>query len=71
MKTKKTNNEKKPHEVKFPFSCGDSEKMAEMVKNCCPDEGGDIDCCSMMRRMMAQGKGEEAKETKETETTKR
>jgi hypothetical protein len=41
--------------------------MAEMMKTCCPGEGGAIDCCSIMRRMMGKGKGSEAVETKETE----
>ena len=52
MKTKKTNNEKKPDKAGFLFSCGDFQKMAEMMKNCCPEEGEAIDCCSMMKRIM-------------------
>ena len=56
MKTKKTNSEKRPDEAKFSFPCGDFEKMAEMMKNCCPNEGGPIDCCSMMRKMMERSK---------------
>ena len=67
MKAKKTNKEKKPHAAKFPFPCGDFQKMAEMMKSCCPGEGDIMGCCSMMRRMTAQGKGTEAKETNETQ----
>ncbi len=66
MKAKKTNNEKKPHTAKSSFPCGDFQKMAEMMKSCCPGEGDIIDCCSM-RRMMAQSKGAEAEETNETQ----
>ena len=67
MKTKETNKEKKPHAAKFSFSCGDFQKMAEMMRSCCPGEGDIVDCCSMMRRMTGQGKGTEAKETKKTQ----
>ena len=67
METKKTNNEKKSQEADFLFPCKDLQKMAEMMKNCCPGEGGAIDCCSMMRRMMERGKGVEPKKTQETQ----
>ncbi len=67
MKAKKTNTEKKPQAAKFPFPCGDFQKMADMMKSCCPNEGDIMDCCSMMRRMMGQGKGAEVKETKKTQ----
>ncbi|HSB03573.1 MAG TPA: hypothetical protein VLK23_00170 [Thermodesulfobacteriota bacterium] len=67
MKGKETNKGKKPHAVKFSFSCGDFQKMAEMMRSCCPGEGDIMDCCSMMRRMTGQGKGAEAKETKKTQ----
>ena len=67
MKAKKTNNEKKRHAAKFSFPCGDFQKMAEMMKSCCPGEGDIMDCCSMMRRMTGQGKGAEANETKKTQ----
>jgi hypothetical protein len=67
VETKKTNNEKKSQEADFLFPCKDFQKMAEMMKNCCPGEDGVIDCCSMMRRMMDPGKGAGAKETKETQ----
>ena len=64
MKAKETNKGKKPHAAKFSFSCGDFQKMAEMMRSCCPGEGDIMDCCSMMRRMTGQGEGAEAKETK-------
>ena len=35
---------------------GKFEKMAEMMRNCCKDEGELADCCSMMRKMMEQMK---------------
>ncbi len=67
MKAKKTNNEKKSQNTNpFPH-CGDFQKMAEMMKSCCPGEGDIIDCCSMMRRMTGQGKAVEAEETNETQ----
>ncbi len=28
------------------------EKMAEMMRSCCPGEGKMADCCSMMKKMM-------------------
>ncbi len=68
MKTQKANNEKKKSEKANPFPpCGDFQKMAEMMKTFCTGEGNAIDCCSLMRRMMGQGKGAEAKETRETQ----
>ena len=67
MKTKKTNNEKKSQASTFSFLCRDSQKMAEMMKSCCPGEADIMDCCSMMKRMMGQGKEAEAKETKATQ----
>lgn len=64
MKTQKANDEKKSQKANpFPH-CGDFQKMAEMMKTFCPGEGDVIDCCSIMRRMMGQGKGAEAEETK-------
>jgi len=65
MKTKKTNNEKKPDVAGSFFSCGDFQKMAKMMKNCCPEEGEAIDCCSMMRRMMERRGRVGAKKTEE------
>jgi len=45
------NKEKKSNEkIGFPFR--KFEKMAEMMKNCCPGEGDMTDCCSMMKKMM-------------------
>lgn len=66
MKTKKTNNAKRPHEANFRFPCGDFQEMAEMMKSCCPGEGGPIDCCSMMRRVMECGGKAGAKKQQET-----
>ena len=47
------------------------EKMAEMMRSCCTGEGGMMDCCSMMRKMMKQGDGkqtgEKDKDTGKTE----
>ncbi len=71
MKTKKTNNEKKKSQKANPLPhCGDFQKMAEMMKTCCPGEGGAIDCFSMMRRMKDHGKGAEAKKTQEAQKPK-
>jgi hypothetical protein len=44
---------------------GKFEKMAEMMRNCCKDEGGLADCCSMMKKMMGQMKRGEKKEKEE------
>ncbi len=65
MKTKKTSSEKRPDEATFSFPCGDFEKMAEMMRNCCPDEGSTFDCCSMMRKMMERSKGGKPGKTEE------
>jgi len=52
----KKDNKKMFQEGDFPF--GKFEKMAEMMRSCCPREGGMADCCSMMRKMMGQeGRG--------------
>lgn len=67
MKTNKTNNEKKAQYTDFAFPCGDFQKMAEIMKNCCPDESGANNCCSMMRRMMGHRKGGQAKKGQETQ----
>ncbi len=61
MKTKEKDSEKRSNGVKFSFPCGDFEKMAEMMRNCCPDEGNTFDCCSMMRKMMERGRRAGAK----------
>jgi hypothetical protein len=43
------------------------EKMMEMMKDCCQGKGDIVDCCSMMRKMMRCGEGEEAgKKKKDT-----
>ncbi len=68
MTTQKADSEKKKSQKANPLPhCGDFQKMAEMLKSCCPSESNAIDCCSIMRRMMDQGKGAEARETKETQ----
>jgi hypothetical protein len=46
------------------------EKMAEMMRSCCKGEGGMVDCCSMMRKMMQCYEGkEETEKKKETGKT--
>jgi len=46
------------------------EKMAEMMKGCCTDEGSISGCCSMMKKMMQFGGGkEEEKKEKDAEKT--
>lgn len=67
MKTKKANNKKNSQKSNPLPHCGDFQKVAEMMKTFCLGEGDGIDCCSIMRKMMGQGKGEEFKETKETQ----
>ncbi len=51
----KKNSEKKFHKDGFDFK--KFEKMAERMKSCCTGEGGMMDCCSMMRKMMEEEKG--------------
>ncbi len=67
MKTQKTNNEKESKKANLFPHCEDFQKMAEMMKTCCPSEGDAVDCCSIMRKMMGRGKGVEAKKAKETQ----
>ncbi len=57
--------EKKGSEKMFSF--GKFEKMAEMMKNCCPEGVSMANCCSMMKKMMADCAkvNEEKKETVE------
>jgi hypothetical protein len=55
----KPNNESVFQEGNFRFPFRKFEKMAEMMRNCCPGKGDMADCCSMMRRMMACPEGEE------------
>ncbi len=67
MKIQEANNEKKKSQNTNPFPhCGDFQKMAEMMKNCCPGEGDTVDCCSIMTRMMGRGKGAKDREAKTT-----
>lgn len=67
MKSQKANNKKKSQKADpFPH-CEDFQKMAEMMKNCCHGERDAVNCCSIMREMMGQGRETEAKETKETQ----
>lgn len=47
---------------------GKYEKMFEMMKSCCPKEGGMTDCCSMMKKMMQCGEKQEGLEEKKKET---
>ena len=46
------------------------EKMAEMMKGCCADEGSISSCCSIMKKMMQYNEGKEAAEKKEKDTRK-
>ncbi len=64
MKTQKANSKKESRKADPIPRCRDFQKMAEMMKTCCPSQGDSFDCCSFMRRMMSQGKGTEAEETK-------
>ena len=43
---------------------GKCEKIDEMMKSCCTGKGDMADCCSMMRRMMELGEGEETEKKK-------
>ncbi len=62
--TQETSNEEKKSQKEGPLSsCGGFQKMAEMMKSCCPTEDGILDCCSLAARMMRHGK--QAHETKE------
>ena len=67
MKTKKKNDEKKFQKANPLPRYGDFEKMAEMMKICCPGEEATFDCCSMMTRMMGHGEDAETKKTNETQ----
>jgi hypothetical protein len=65
VKTQKANNKKKKfQETNSLPHCEDFQKMAEMMKTFCPSQGDAIDCCSIMKRMMRQGKGAEGEETR-------
>jgi hypothetical protein len=43
-------------------------KMAEMMKNCCKEEGSMADCCAMMKKMMGCDVGRETTEEKKDTT---
>jgi len=40
------------------------EKMMEMMRGCCQGERDKVDCCSMMKKMMRYGEGEETQKKK-------
>ena len=62
--TQETSKEEKKSQEAGPLSpCGGFQKMAEMMKSCCPTEDGILDCCSLASRMMGHSK--EAQETRE------
>lgn len=64
----KTKCKKMFQEGDFPFSFEKFEKMAEMMRNCCSGDKGMVDCCSMIRKMMRCGEGEELATKKKKET---
>lgn len=66
----KTNKEEMFQEGDFSFPFRKFEKMAEMMRSCCKGEGGMVDCCSMMKKMMQNLEGKETtKKKKETGET--
>jgi hypothetical protein len=66
----KKNKEKMFQEGDFPFRFKQFEKIAEMMKNCCKEEGSMADCCSMMKKMMGCGvQPETTEEKKDTSKT--
>ncbi len=67
MKTQEAKNGKQSQKGDPIPHCGDFQKMAEMMKTCCPGEGDAIDRCSFMMRMMGRDKEDEAKEARETQ----
>jgi len=62
-KEEKKNNEKRFQECEFPFPFRTCEKMAELMKRYCAGEGLMADCCSMMMKMMGDGKKKEGDES--------
>ncbi len=64
MKNQKTDKAKESRKADAFPHFGDFQKMAEMIKHCCPDEGNPIDCCSMMRKMTGHGTAADAERTK-------
>ncbi len=67
MKTQKSNKEKKSQKPHSLLNCGDFQRMADMMKACCPSENDATGCCSMMKKMMGHGKEAQAKNTKGTQ----
>ena len=61
----KTKHEKMLQEGNFSFPFEKCEKMAEMIKTYCAGEGRMADCCSMMKKMMGCGEGEQTTRKKE------
>lgn len=61
----KTKHEKMFQEGDFPFPFEKCEKMAEMIRTCCEGEGPMADCCSMMKKMMGWGEGEQTTRKRE------
>ncbi len=70
MNTGKTGDEKEHQDTNFSFPCGDFQKMAEMMEDCCLHESDAKDCCSIMRRMMGRDQGGQAKKEQETKAEK-
>jgi hypothetical protein len=58
-KKQKTKHEKMFQEGDFSFPFEKCEKMAEMIRTYCTGEGRMADCCSMMKKMMRCGEGEQ------------
>ncbi len=66
----KASNEKKESQKPLP-PCGDFQKVAEMMKSCCPTEDGTLDCCSFASRIMGHGKKAEETEEKTQKAAER
>jgi hypothetical protein len=61
----KTKYEKMFQEGDFSFPFEKCEKMIEMMRTYCAGEGRVADCCSMMKKMMGWGEGEQTTTKKE------
>jgi hypothetical protein len=61
----KTKHEKMFQEGDFQFPFEKCEKMAEILRTYCAGEGRMADCCSMMKKMMGWGEGEQTTRKKE------
>ena len=61
----KTKPEKMFQKGDFPFPFEACEKMAEIIRTYCAGESRMADCCSMMKKMMGRGEGEQTKGQKE------